>query len=120
MQARADLTPRKTNQSDIQPRRMDFDFALKGGIPKYWFANDQFKSTLLTALSCSFPEGERFFVRSVRHFQPWLKSNKLKEEVKGFIGQEAHHGNEHEDFNQALEEQHGLPTGNIERYALCT
>lgn len=116
MKARANLTPKKTNQSDIQPRRMDFDFAITGGIPKYWFANDQFKSTLLTALSCAFPEGERFFVRSVRHFQPFLRNKKLKEEVKGFIGQEAHHGNEHEDFNQALEEQHGLPTSKIERY----
>src|SRR5699024_4602741 len=115
MKARANLTPRKSNKSDIQPRRMDFDFDVKGGIPKYWFANDQFKSVLLTALSCSFPEGERFFVRSVRYFQPFLKSEKLKEEVKGFIGQEAHHGNEHENFNKAME-VHGMPTTAVENY----
>ncbi len=58
---------KKINKSDIQPRKMDFEF--DPSMPRYWFDNDQFKTMLLTALSCTFPEGERFFVRSVRHFQ---------------------------------------------------
>lgn len=103
---------RRTNKSDIQPRRMDFTF--DENIPVYWFDNNQFKSVLLTALSCTFPEGERFFVRSVRHYQPHIRNEKLKEEVKGFIGQEAHHGNEHEHFN-ALMQRKGLPTAKIEK-----
>ena len=90
-------TPKRINQSDIQPRRMDFEF--DPSIPRYWFDNDQFKSMLLTALSCTFPEGERFFVRSVRYFQKSIQDPMLREEVKGFIGQEAHHGNEHDAFN---------------------
>ena len=68
-------------------------------MPRYWFAGDQFKTLLLTALSCTFPEGERFFVRSVRHYQKRITDPDLRERVKGFIGQEAHHGNEHEQFN---------------------
>lgn len=104
---------RRTNNSDIQPRRMDFQF--DENLPVYWFDNNQFKSTLLTALSCTFPEGERFFVRSVRHFQPTIRSEKLKEEVKGFIGQEAHHGNEHEVFN-ALMQRKGVPTATVEKF----
>ena len=101
---------KRLNNSDIQPRRMDFQF--DPSIPRYWFGGDQFKTILLTALSCTFPEGERFFVRSVRHYQPMLRSEKLKEEVKGFIGQEAHHGNEHEHFNELMQEK-GIPTKKV-------
>ena len=105
--------PKKINESDIQPRRMDFEF--DPAISRYWFANDQFKTILLTALSSTFPEGERFFVRSVRHYQSELTSKKLKEEVKGFIGQEAHHGNEHEVFNAFLRDK-GIPTHIVEKF----
>ena len=111
-------TPRKdgkVNNSDIQPRRMDFEFDTD--IPRYWFAGDQFKTMLLSALSCTFPEGERFFVRSVRHYQKGVSNSKLKEEVKGFIGQEAHHGNEHEAFNGFLREK-GIPTDIVEEFVL--
>lgn len=101
---------RRINKSAIQPRRMDFQF--DKSIPLYWFDNSQFKSVLLTALSCTFPEGERMFVRSVRHYQPLLKSARLREEVKGFIGQEAHHGNEHEVFNALMQEK-GMPTQKV-------
>lgn len=104
---------KRLNKSDIQPRRMDFKF--DPDLPLYWFDNSQFKTTLLTALSCTFPEGERFFVRSVRHYQPTLRSEKLKEEVKGFIGQEAHHGNEHEVFNALMQEK-GMPTKKVEQF----
>lgn len=101
------------NQSDIQPRMMDFEF--DDSIPRYWFAGDQFKTLLLTALSCTFPEGERFFVRSVRHYQKQLRSPLLKQQVKGFIGQESHHGKEHESFNTFMQRK-GFPTAEIDRF----
>lgn len=106
---------RKVNGSDIQPRRMDFEF--DPDIPRYWFGGDQFKTMLLTALSSTFPEGERFFVRSVRHYQKSLSTQKLREEVKGFIGQEAHHGNEHETFNAFMRKK-GVPTDIVEEFVL--
>ena len=80
MNAKAALKPRRVNNSDIQPRRMDFQF--DPDMDKYWFGGDQFKSLLLTALSCTFPEGERFFVRSVRHYQKAISDPKLREEVQ--------------------------------------
>ncbi|MBM1142596.1 metal-dependent hydrolase [Alloalcanivorax profundimaris] len=104
---------RRTNKSHIQPRRMDFTF--DPDIPRYWFDHDQFKTLLLTALSCTFPEGERFFVRSVRHYQKNIADPELRERVKGFIGQEAHHGNEHEQFNAFMESK-GVPTRKVHDY----
>ena len=115
MNAKAALKPRRVNNSDIQPRRMDFQF--DPDMDKYWFGGDQFKSLLLTALSCTFPEGERFFVRSVRHYQKAISDPKLREEVKGFSGQEAHHGNEHEVFNALMQEK-GIPTRKVEEFVL--
>ncbi len=115
MNARVQPALRRTNKSDIQPRKMDFEF--DPAIERYWFAGDQFKTLLLTALSCTFPEGERFFVRSVRHFQKNLTDPLLKEQVKGFIGQEAHHGNEHEVFNAFMEER-GVPTSKVSKFVL--
>lgn len=115
MTAKVQGLNRRTNKSDIQPRRLGLEFDT--AIPRYWFDGDQFKTVLLAALSCTFPEGERFFVRSVRHFQPQLTDTMLKEEVKGFIGQEAHHGNEHDAFNAFLE-QHGMPASKVSRFVL--
>lgn len=105
--------PKKLNNSDIQPRKMDFSF--DPAMPRYWFDNDQFKTILLTALSCTFPEGERFFVRSVRHYQKQLRDPLLREQVKGFIGQEAHHGNEHDAFNHFMESK-GVPTRKVDEF----
>lgn len=115
MNARAQTAMRRTNRSDIQPRKMDFEF--DPSMERYWFAGDQFKTLLLTALSCTFPEGERFFVRSVRHYQKNLTDPLLKEQVKGFIGQEAHHGNEHEAFNAFMQER-GVPTKKVSDFVL--
>lgn len=97
-----------------QPRRMDFVF--DDSIPMDWFGGDPFKTMVLTALSGTFPEGERFFVDSVRHYQKNL-SPALAAQVSGFIGQEAHHGREHDAFNQFMQRK-GLPMDRIEKFVI--
>ena len=97
--------------SKVIPRRMNFQF--EADIPRYWFAGDQFKSILMTAFSATLPEGERFFIRSLRHFQPMIKDAELQADVRGFIGQEAHHGYEHDAFNTLMTHA-GMPTLAIE------
>ena len=95
-----------------QPRRMGFVF--DDTIPMDWFGGDPFKTMVLTALSATFPEGERFFVDSVRHYQKNV-SPELAAQVSGFIGQEAHHGREHDAFNQCMQRK-GLPMDSIEQF----
>ena len=96
---------------DIPVRRMDFEY--DDNIPTFWFGNDALRSMILTALSGTFPEGERMFMRSVRHYQDKLKDPQLKQRVRAFIGQEAHHGKEHQGFNELLTRQ-GLPVDAID------
>lgn len=88
------------------PRRMDFEF--DESIPKYFFKENPVLSAWTAAMSTSFPDGERFFIQSVRNFEAQITDEDLKKAVKGFIGQEAHHGNEHDRLNNWLKQQ-GLP-----------
>lgn len=85
----------------IKPQRMGFEFAPKT-VPRYWADNDPVLSHFLNALSLSFPDGEQFFVDSVRHFRDVVKDEKRQQEISGFIGQEAMHSLEHRSFNEML------------------
>jgi predicted metal-dependent hydrolase len=62
-----------------------------------------------------FPDGEDFFVRSVRNVRDQVTDPELKRQVAGFIGQEAMHGREHRALNDRLAEL-GYPTKRVERF----
>jgi predicted metal-dependent hydrolase len=104
MNARVKATP--PAPVTIKPRRMDFHF--DDSIPVMWFDNDVFKTLLLTGLSSTFPEGERFFIRAVREYQDQITDPVLRQQVRGFIGQEGHHGKEHDALNDFMQRK-GLP-----------
>lgn len=57
---------------------------------------------LLTALSATFPAGERFFIDSVRNVRDKVTDDELQKQISGFIGQEAMHSQAHAQFNEAL------------------
>lgn len=105
------MTPVGT--ANIPVRRMDFEF--DDTIPKYWFDNNPMLTMLLTGLSCVFPEGERMFMRAVRHYQDQITDPELQKEVRAFIGQEAHHGKEHQAFNDFMAKK-DLPIARIEAF----
>lgn len=96
----------------IKPQRMGFEFGAE--VPRYWVANNYLISHTMNALSVLFPEGEQFFVDSVRAFRSQIHDPKLKEEVRGFIGQEAMHSLEHIAMNQHVRDQ-GMPVEAMEK-----
>lgn len=98
------------SSADITVRRMDFRFA--ADTPAQFVDGNPFVSAFLAALSTVFPDGERFFIDAVRHYRDRIGDPDLQEAVRGFIGQEAHHGREHETFNAWLEE-HGYPVSPV-------
>ena len=87
----------------ITPRRMGFDFS---GIRStdYWFDNDPVLTHLLNVLSLTFPDGERFFVDSVRALRDQVEDPARQKDISGFIGQEAMHSLEHQAFNDLIAE----------------
>lgn len=82
-------------------QRRNVDFALSANVvPRDWCHDDAFQTSFLNALSLLFPEGERFFVDSVK--QQRERAPGLEHDIAGFIGQEAMHGKEHRALNELL------------------
>ncbi len=88
--------------------RENLDFKLGEDIPKYWFGGDPMRTRLADAVMASFPEGERFFISSVRNYRDQITDPELLNDVKNFTRQEAQHGILHSLLNDRLREQ-GLP-----------
>ena len=101
------------NPISVRPRQMDFNFPEE--IPRYWFDDNPYITHFLNALSSVFPEGERFFIETVRYYMDQIDDPELLKEVRGFIGQEAHHGKQHEEFNALIEKQ-GYPMARFGRF----
>ena len=76
----------------IPTRRVSFEESLRD-VPKHFAAGeDLILSHLAVCMSAVFPDGEDFFVRSVRHYRDRITDPVLKRQVAGFIGQESVHG----------------------------
>lgn len=98
----------------VPTRRIAFDQSF-ADVPKHFAGGgDLITSHLVMALSSLFPDGEDFFVRSVRHFRDQVTDPALKRQVAGFIGQESVHGREHRGFNTRLAEL-GYPARRYEQ-----
>jgi predicted metal-dependent hydrolase len=109
------MTQARNPDRKVPTRRISLDESFKG-VPKHFAAGeDLIQSHFAAALSAVFPEGEEFFVRSVRRFRDQIDDPQLKRQVAGFIGQEAMHGREHRAFNERLDEL-GYPTKGVERF----
>jgi predicted metal-dependent hydrolase len=79
--------------------------SLSRDMPRHWNGGDAFATHFLNALSSTFPFGEAFFIRSVRHYQAQIRDPRLRERVRGFTGQEAQHSRVHADHVEILIEQ---------------
>jgi predicted metal-dependent hydrolase len=99
---------------DIPTRRLSLDEAFQT-VPKHFAKDgDLIASPIAAALSSVFPDGEDFFVKSVRYYRDQITDPALKRQVGGFIGQESIHGREHRAFNKHLATL-GYPTLPAER-----
>jgi predicted metal-dependent hydrolase len=81
----------------IIPR--DRRFGRDGSTPRLWHAGRVEATAIYNALSATIPEGEAFFVESVRAFREGVPP-RLAEEIKAFTTQEAIHSREHDAFNR--------------------
>src|SRR3954462_7620283 len=104
-----------SGSAQVPVRPMEFDKWV-ADLPKYFAADgDMAMSHVLAVLSSTFPEGEKFFVRSVASARDQITDPQLRADVEGFIGQEEMHGREHLVLNERLAE-HGYPTRGIDSY----
>src|SRR5690606_6800131 len=95
-------------KTTVQPVvRTNPDFKLDE-IPRFWFGGGHFLTRMFDALSLTFPDGERYFIQSVRLFRDKITNTELQQRVADFIRQEAQHGIAHEKMNQVMKQQ-GMP-----------
>ena len=85
---------------DIIPRNLRFD--LKTNAKRHWFGGNPFKTVMIDAFAITLPAGERFFIKSLKHYAAKTKDPELIAEIKGYAAQEAFHTREHEDYNAGL------------------
>ncbi|MCA9635413.1 MAG: metal-dependent hydrolase [Myxococcales bacterium] len=85
----------------IRPRVMGFRF---DEVPRHWMGGQALATAMANGLNLVFPLGERFFIRSVRHYMDQVDED-LRKQVKGFFGQEGRHAHEHERFFEIMESQ---------------
>ena len=107
------VTQTSNPERKVPTRRMSFEESMRD-LPRHFAGDgDLIAGHIIAALSSVFPDGEDYFVRSVRHFRDRVTDPALKRQVAGFIGQEAVHGREHRVFNDRLAEL-GYPTKHYE------
>lgn len=74
------------------------------GVPRHWFARSRGATHVANGVNLLFPAGERFFIRSVRHYLDRVSPD-LAAQVKGFFGQEGRHAQAHERLFDTLRAQ---------------
>jgi predicted metal-dependent hydrolase len=97
----------------VRTRRIKFDYPAES-LDRHYVDGDLVMSHVVAVLSAMFPEGEDFFVRSVRKHADQVTDPELTKQVAGFVGQEVTHGREHRALNERLQEM-GYPTRRVDR-----
>ncbi len=91
-----------TQAIKIQPRKTAFDVS---DVPVFWNDGDPVLTRFFDALSVHFPDGERFFIQSVRNYEDRVTDPGLKADVRAFFRQEAQHGIVHDKYNAVMAAQ---------------
>ncbi|WP_312594777.1 metal-dependent hydrolase [Brevundimonas sp.] len=100
--------------ADLQIKPRDLHIDREAATPRWWFNGDPFGTAVMNALSLTFPDGERFFIQSVKRFAKDAPPN-LAADIRAFTVQEGAHTREHMAFN-AITERAGYQTAEIEAY----
>lgn len=82
----------QTERHKILGRKVFFDFSKSDLV---WIPNDNFSSHLINGVNLLLPAGEFWFCRVFNKALPYITEPTLKEDVLGFIRQEAIHANAH-------------------------
>lgn len=103
---------RNAKSETVTPTRRDLQFPLPADRVHDWVGNGGVHFThLMNTMSLVIPVGERFFIDAVRHYRDQIQDPELKKAATAFIGQEAMHGREHDEYNAKMFER--LPSAAV-------
>jgi uncharacterized protein len=102
-------------EKEIVARRLKF--GIPKDLPRFWNDKCPTKTYLFNAIAILAPGFERLAISSVVPFKDNIPDPHLKEQIHGFIGQEAAHGSEFIRYNQILKSQ-GYDIKRLEKWNL--
>lgn len=110
----APVTAQSTTPRNVQinPRNRSHDIA--AALQGEWLDENAFLTAFFNGMSISFPVGEKFFIDSVRHYADRITDPALKEDIRGFCGQEGFHRREHQMYNETLCASRGYDLDKLE------
>ncbi len=111
-EALSESSRQSRSQLEIKPRRVSFDF--NDIAEPFYYRGNPLISAMWATMSASFPAGEAEFINSVKLFESQINDSKLKQEVKNFAAQEAHHSLQHRQVNKLLDER-GYNTAKVDQ-----
>ncbi|RJQ68131.1 metal-dependent hydrolase [Pseudonocardiaceae bacterium YIM PH 21723] len=88
----------------LQPRDVRFDW---GRTPAHWIPGEVLLAHILNVTHMILPEIERWFIRVFSAALPLISSEKVRADVRGFIGQESVHAESHQGAADHLT-RHGI------------
>lgn len=89
----------------INARNVQFDW---DGVPLHYLPGEPVATQFFNFMHIVLPEGERAMAQALADALPHIEDERLREEVVGFIGQEAMHASSHEGVREHLE-RNGVP-----------
>ena len=95
----------------INARHVHFDWS---GVPLEYIPGEAYATHFWNVMHLVLPEGERAMADVFSQALPYIDDERLKEEVIGFVGQEATHAASHEGFRNYLR-AHGVDVGVVLR-----
>lgn len=78
----------------LQARDVRFDWSQ---VPLHWIPSDPVATHLINVLHLLLPAGEEWFGKIFQGALPYVRDDRLREEMVGFIGQEAVHARSHDE-----------------------
>ena len=99
-------TPDEPDRIALHARNVSFDWS---GLPRHWVPGDPFATHMINVLHLLLPEGERWFVHVFKQALPLIRDDRVAEDVRGFVGQEAVHAESHQGVLDHFD-AHGLDT----------
>ncbi|WP_228001198.1 metal-dependent hydrolase [Nocardia australiensis] len=84
----------------IHARDVDFDFDT---VPMHYIPGEVMATHVINVMHLVLPEGERAMAQALTEALPLIEDERLREKVRGFIGQETMHAGSHEKARRQLE-----------------
>ncbi|WP_200872655.1 metal-dependent hydrolase [Polycyclovorans algicola] len=103
--AKTTSVKRNATSQGVMPVRRDVKFTLPQDRVHDWADGNVQFTHLMNTMSLVIPVGERFFIDAVRHYRDAIQDPELKRAATAFIGQEAMHGREHDEYNARVFER---------------